>query len=550
MRKTMKKWISVLLAAALAASLFAIAPVAVFADDGELEYTYVVVGGEPEIFGTGWDADNEDNIMTAAEDGTYFKTYTVDKAYKDVQIKVVRTLGADSDWFGDATGNNLTFNLTAAGDFTVTFAPDTETLGVTGEIVEFVTEFKYDTVYAVGNGEGWWLNGASWDPGFAANEMHEVSKDVWETEYANVADGFERQVKFSIDGTWTHNFGGSFDEELDGQPQEAVYNGDNITFDTYDDSQTIKLQLDLREFDFATKTGAKYTLTIISDDEPEPTTDPQPTTEPEPTTPSADTALKVTAKSNYFPETSKNYYDLSALEDKNGDVYITVEYKLFAANKHVINLDVDELTYDPNVLEWSEEYNKASSGVVNLFPFAAEEGFGPGTIHKTANGRIVGNYSSVKPAAFAYTEDGSATTIVKAVFKLIDRNAAETVINCNVDTLSLCDETASPYPQYITIEGKKINAENYALAQYSTVIIPDSQTPQPTVLAGDVNGDGVVNIQDATLLQRYLAEFTTEDGKPLLDLNNKQTFFRADANGDGKVNVRDVTAIQRKAAEF
>ena len=61
MRKTMKKWISVLLAAALAASLFAIAPVAVFADDGELEYTYVVVGGEPEIFGTGWDADNEDN---------------------------------------------------------------------------------------------------------------------------------------------------------------------------------------------------------------------------------------------------------------------------------------------------------------------------------------------------------------------------------------------------------------------------------------------------------------------------------------------------------
>ena len=147
-------------------------------------------------------------------------------------------------------------------------------------------------------------------------------------------------------------------------------------------------------------------------------------------------------------------------------------------------------------------------------------------------------------------EDGSATTIVKAVFKLIDRNAAETVINCNVDTLSLCDETASPYPQYITIEGKKINAENYALAQYSTVIIPDSQTPQPTVLAGDVNGDGVVNIQDATLLQRYLAEFTTEDGKPLLDLNNKQTFFRADANGDGKVNVRDVTAIQRKSAEF
>ena len=36
---------------------------------------------------------------------------------------------------------------------------------------------------------------------------------------------------------------------------------DNITFDT-DDTCTVKAQLDLREFDFTTKEGAKFTVTI------------------------------------------------------------------------------------------------------------------------------------------------------------------------------------------------------------------------------------------------------------------------------------------------
>ena len=39
--------------------------------------------------------------------------------------------------------------------------------------------------------------------------------------------------------------------------------GDNITFDTYEDSQTVKVRLDLTDFDFKTKTGAKFTITII-----------------------------------------------------------------------------------------------------------------------------------------------------------------------------------------------------------------------------------------------------------------------------------------------
>jgi hypothetical protein len=195
------------------------------AEDASEEDTLIVAGSEAEIFGTGWDGTNEANLMTKQADGTYTKEYTVDKAYDAVQLKSVKN---GAEWIGDETGNNVTFNLTGAGTFTVTYDPEANVTTVSGDIVAFITEFEYDTVFAVGNGEGFWLNGASWDPSYAANEMTEVAEDVWEITFENVPDGFERQIKFAIDGAWTHNFGGTFEDS--GVQSAAAYNGDNITF--------------------------------------------------------------------------------------------------------------------------------------------------------------------------------------------------------------------------------------------------------------------------------------------------------------------------------
>ncbi len=64
---------------------------------------------------------------------------------------------------------------------------------------------------------------------------------------------------------------------------------------------------------------------------------------------------------------------------------------------------------------------------------------------------------------------------------------------------------------------------------------------EPQLLLGDVDMDGDVDIQDATLLQICLAEMTA--------LTDEQ-FKLADVNQDGFVNVRDVTAIQRIVAEM
>lgn len=233
----------------------------------EDEDTYIVAGSEPEIFGTGWDGFNQANQMVEGNDGKYSKVYTVDKAYDNVQLKVVKNNG---EWIGDETGNNVEFKLTGAGSFTVIFDPDQNVASVAGDIVDMDNELIYETVYAVGNGEDNWLNGAAWDPAYPGNAMTKIEDGVWEITFHNVPDGFERQVKFALDGAWTHNFGGVFDEENEEFDEwlDAVYNGGNITFDTDDDCD-ITIQLDLRDFDFATKTGAKFKISIgygVSDD--------------------------------------------------------------------------------------------------------------------------------------------------------------------------------------------------------------------------------------------------------------------------------------------
>ncbi len=56
------------------------------------------------------------------------------------------------------------------------------------------------------------------------------------------------------------------------------------------------------------------------------------------------------------------------------------------------------------------------------------------------------------------------------------------------------------------------------------------------ILIGDVNLDGVVNIIDATTIQKYIAE--------LCSLNEIQ-LYAADVNKDGRVNIDDVTALQK-----
>lgn len=61
------------------------------------------------------------------------------------------------------------------------------------------------------------------------------------------------------------------------------------------------------------------------------------------------------------------------------------------------------------------------------------------------------------------------------------------------------------------------------------------------LLTGDVNGDGVISIADATTLQKYLAN--------IVDFDYEQLAV-ADTNGDGSVSIADATQIQKYLAEL
>ncbi len=62
---------------------------------------------------------------------------------------------------------------------------------------------------------------------------------------------------------------------------------------------------------------------------------------------------------------------------------------------------------------------------------------------------------------------------------------------------------------------------------------------------GDADGDGTVTIQDATLIQRSLAEF---DDVSLNRNEYPESFYAADVNSNGKIDIGDVTALQRMIA--
>lgn len=60
-------------------------------------------------------------------------------------------------------------------------------------------------------------------------------------------------------------------------------------------------------------------------------------------------------------------------------------------------------------------------------------------------------------------------------------------------------------------------------------------------LVGDVDGDGKVNMKDATILSRYLAKW------PGVTLANPDA---ADIDKDGKINMRDATILSRYLAKW
>ena len=354
-----KKALSLVVSLMLMVTSLSFAAISVSAADT----TYVVAGAE-ELCGVLWKGSPEEapaNVMTDNGDGTYTKVFTNVQPASGLTLKVVEN-GADGsqNWIGDATGNNITFNVTAASDVTVKFDSSTKEITVTGDGVQFVTNLDIKSINAVGNGDpedAAWLNGAAWDP--AANPMTEVSEKVYEITFKNVTKFDNYQVKFAANGGWTDSWGGAAENFTpeSGVEFDAAYNGENLTVNVPYEFADVTLKLDLTNFDYATKAGAKATVTVTEVSTPAETTEIATT---EATTAPATQATAAPEKAPLTVNATSNVFSTAKAEYNSETKQVTVCYYL-GTNCDLVNLEW-YFTYDSNIFEVKNQNNLDSTG--------------------------------------------------------------------------------------------------------------------------------------------------------------------------------------------
>lgn len=257
----MKKVISILLALCL------MLPLAVICANAEsAPLTCVVAGSLSEIFGTSFDKDNTDNIMEHLDDGFYCKTYTADRSEMcRIYVYVVE----DDKWYGDKHGNSLEFYITAPGSFTVIFDSTSNTVDVYGDIIQGL--HYYEPFYVYGNGDEGWLNNAADNAISYENEMEQTSyypfsNEIYYLHLPGTAKNTNREFRICYDGRPEYiSFGGTFtgyDVWTD-----AVFGGKPVTFDVDEDNSDLYIFLDLKDFDYIAKTGARLAVVRLGEGE-------------------------------------------------------------------------------------------------------------------------------------------------------------------------------------------------------------------------------------------------------------------------------------------
>ena len=224
-----------------------------------------MVCGSPNLCGEGttgygWDTTDTANAMELV-DGLYVKTYEAVAAADGYQFKIVAN---GEKWIGvDGGDSNFTFNVTEACDVTITFNPETYAVAILGDSVVIPQEMAIDFIAVVGNGDGTWLNDASWDPAAEANKMESYNPGLYSITFENVKADTGYEFKFAANGAWTYNWGY-------GEDGAAVFDGQtNIKFDVESSTgyATVQIFFDITEMDLKTGEGAKYELKIVDSGE-------------------------------------------------------------------------------------------------------------------------------------------------------------------------------------------------------------------------------------------------------------------------------------------
>ena len=312
--------------------------------------TQYVVAGVESLTGYEWQGSPAlapENVMTKSGD-VYTKTFTAVPVGKSYQLKVVANTGDEQKWIGlDGTDNNVTFDVETACDVTVTFDPATNKITVTGDGVKMVTDLKVNTITVVGNGENNWLNGVAWGVDAEANHMTPVADKVYQIKYENIESADDAyQFKFAVNDTWAANWGLPEQSAAPiGEEFDLTFNGENMLLNTVsagfeeDSLVDVTITLDITNFDYSTRTGAKATVKV------------------EPSTPAVDN-LTINATSNICQANGSGTFNVG---DK-----VSVYYLLDTKDAQLEEVQW-ALTYDKNLLTLdSLTMPEIADGMVNM----------------------------------------------------------------------------------------------------------------------------------------------------------------------------------------
>ena len=539
-----KKALSLVVSLMLMVTSLSFAAISVSAADT----TYVVAGVE-ELCGVLWKGSPEEapaNVMTDNGDGTYTKVFTNVQPASGLTLKVVEN-GADGsqNWIGDATGNNITFNVTAASDVTVKFDSSTKEITVTGDGVQFVTNLDIKSINAVGNGDpedAAWLNGAAWDP--AANPMTEVSKKVYEITFKNVTKFDNYQVKFAANGGWTDSWGGAAENFTpeSGVEFDAAYNGENLTVNVPYEFADVTLKLDLTNFDYATKAGAKATVTVTEVSTPAETTEIATT---EATTAPATQATAAPEKAPLTVNATSNVFSTAKAEYNSETKQVTVCYYL-GTNCDLVNLEW-YFTYDSNIFEVNNKNNLDSTGKkLGIMPQITSSS----VINTSIPGKVNANSSDLG----LYTIDAKVPFIKIVLDVKGNPENVETNVNLNVrvltkgemdfNTMRVDPDTMVSFvleykivdPSYIVSAETKLTESTFVPSTESTeapeTTVPETTVPETTVPETTVPETTVpeTTVPETTVPETTVPETTEEVPVGTLTVNATSNLFPASSN--------------------
>lgn len=426
-----------------------------------------------------WLIQRAEEVMNVT--GNYFQTQEYNNANEKTREQAEAIFESDEVTLSDVTTMNERLEYIIEG-------VDKLSKSSSSYIVLFTNSLNWNMIYYDhwGNDYGYYTvwPPANWMWSFDTNEYGETRY------YAVLPKNCTGMYLTDGESSWTVNIEitGDMGYYLDGLDESSNYNAGTKHY------KVKSYELDLIDWD-AWLDAYDFPL----QDNPEPTVAP---TEAPTAAPTVAPTVDSTHEPVYEPEDPTGYWTVenpttASGRVQNGSVSILIEYG------DVAYLTVKSFTGD----------NDSQQKLLSLIYEAAEHLRAVGEYNKETYKKAL--YDTVTYAIWIYEDDDFEEKIVEDA--------------CTSLTLAIEGAPRREIEKYWVVKADVDPTEE-----------PETQpTETVSLLVGDVNLNGVMDITDATLIQRHVAKLITLSDEALAV---------ADTNGDGSVDVVDATVIQRTLA--